>query len=361
MPRMPRCRRAPGSLEPGRVYHVTNRGVDRCDVFHSDLDRILFLSMFAEACARFGAICHAWCLMTNHFHFVVEDTTGTVSQVMHRLESTYARYFNDTRRRRRRGPLFESRFRAELVDSRDYFETACAYVLLNPLETTPPMAASVESYAWSSAALVCTETTPEAFVKALVDRAGGVEKILESLPPSLRKSSVELRRARFEALVSATWIEREHLLAGRSAEEYRLELAARTARRVRSESDVVPAMSIDEARARTHPATLCSRAPFAGHAIDGVKAAIRSACERFVPASPAAGEGVRGLVLYALHAYSSAAIDELAFLHGVTVETARATIARIRADRWLSPAWERLLWTIEWSLRWRLRCAPHRP
>ena len=69
MPRQPRHRRAPGSLEPGQLYHVTNRGVDRCDIFHSDLDRILFLSFVAEACIHFGAVCHAWCLMTTHWHF----------------------------------------------------------------------------------------------------------------------------------------------------------------------------------------------------------------------------------------------------------------------------------------------------
>src|SRR5690349_14605849 len=73
VPRVPRCRRAPGSLEPGQVYHVTNRGVDRCDIFHSDLDRVLFLSMVAEACVLYGAVCHAFCLMTTHWHVVIED------------------------------------------------------------------------------------------------------------------------------------------------------------------------------------------------------------------------------------------------------------------------------------------------
>ena len=97
MARVPRCRRVPGSLEPGRLYHVTNRGVDRSDIFHSDMDRILFLSMVAEACMFYGAVCHAFCLMTTHWHFVIEDTRGMLSQVLHRFESAYARYFNDTR------------------------------------------------------------------------------------------------------------------------------------------------------------------------------------------------------------------------------------------------------------------------
>src|SRR5439155_15163845 len=126
---------APGSLEPGQLYHVTSRGVNRCDFFHSDLDRILFLAMLAEACLRFGVVCHAVCLMSTHFHFVVEDGRGMLSQLLHRVESGYVRYFNDTRKPRRSGPLVDSRFRAELIDSTDYFEDACAYVFLNPVRT----------------------------------------------------------------------------------------------------------------------------------------------------------------------------------------------------------------------------------
>src|SRR5262245_48993222 len=110
MSRLPRHRRAPGSLEPGQIYHVTNRGVDSCDIFHTDRDRVLFLGMLAEACLLTGAVCHAVCLMTTHFHFVVEDPRGLLSQILHRLEGSYARYFNATRHSRRRGPLFESRF-----------------------------------------------------------------------------------------------------------------------------------------------------------------------------------------------------------------------------------------------------------
>jgi putative transposase len=64
VPRQPRHRRGPGSLEPGQTYHLTNRGVDRCAIFHSDLDRIVFLSLLAEACSANGAVCHAFCLMT---------------------------------------------------------------------------------------------------------------------------------------------------------------------------------------------------------------------------------------------------------------------------------------------------------
>jgi REP element-mobilizing transposase RayT len=358
VPRLPRCRRSPGSLEPGRLYHVTNRGVDRCDIFHSDLDRILFLSMLAEACLHFGAVCHAWCLMSSHFHVVLEDTNGMLSQVLHRLESTYARYFNDTRPRRRGGPLFESRFRSELIDSTRYFEEVCAYVLLNPIETKTPMASSAEAYRWSSALLVCSETTAEASISALLEPFGGIDAILAALRPSHRKSSLELRRKRLEALASGAWLERDHLLAGRSTDEYRDVLAARAARRAASRArSPLPAIPIAAAQ-RT---SVASRPPFAGFPLAAVDEKIRDACRHLLPPVLAAPDRLRDLVLYALHRFTSASLDSLARLAGIALDAARQTLERIQADRMLKPDCHRLLWSLEWALRWRLRAAPHRP
>jgi REP element-mobilizing transposase RayT len=362
VPRLPRYRRAPGSLEPGQLYHVTNRGVDRCDIFHSDLDRILFLSFVAEACLHFGAACHAWCLMTTHWHLVLEDTNGMLSQILHRFESTYARYFNDTRPRRRGGPLFESRFRAQLIDSTRYFEDVCAYVLLNPLETKSPMAQSAEAYRWSSAALVCCEITTAASVAALIEPFGGVDAILAALPPSQRKASLELRRKRLEALASGTWLERDHLLAGRCADDYRQLLAARAALRAASrEQTAPPPIPLAAARAAVHPATLASRPPFAGFLLAEVEAQIRAACDQIVPPALASPESLRDLLLYALHRFTSASLASLAKLAGIAKDAARRTLERIRADRHLTPDSHRVLWSLEWALRWRLRAAPHRP
>src|SRR5205823_429904 len=81
-----------------------------------------------------------------------EDVRGTLSRLMHHVEGCYAQYFNMTRLgRRRRGPLFENRFDAQLIDSPEYFEAACAYVLLNPMRTREPLAMVPEAYGLSSA------------------------------------------------------------------------------------------------------------------------------------------------------------------------------------------------------------------
>ena len=360
MARVPSNRRAPGSLEPGQLYHVTNRGVDRCEIFHSDLDRVMFLSMVAEACQLYGAVCHAWCLMTTHWHCVIEDPRGMLSQVLHRFESAYVRYFNDSRARRRTGPLFEGRFRSELVDSVRYFEDACAYVLLNPVDTQSPMAATAEAYRWSSAKMLCSETTPAQAMLGLLEPMGGVEAILASLPPSKRTASVERRRRRLEALVSGEWLEGDHVLAGRSGDAYRQRLAGRAAQRAAKRAGTAPVVPLADATARVHPATLASRPAFAGFPLAEVEAEIREACERFVPPVLSTSVCLRDLTVYALHRFTSAPLAALAKGAGISRGVARRLIERLRGERTNMPERHGLLWSIEWSLRWQLGAAPYR-
>jgi REP element-mobilizing transposase RayT len=365
VPRLPRHRRAPGSLEPGQTYHVTNRGVDRGLIFASDRDRIVFLSLLAESCLTFGVVCHAWCLMTNHYHLVVEDTRGMLSQMMHHLQFCYARYFNDTRLPRRTGPLFESRFCAELIDSTAYFHDAVAYVLLNPVRTSRPLALSPEAYPWSSAALVCSEMSPATFATTLLDPHGGVDGVLSSLPPSRITTSHEHRRHRLDALVSGAWMERERVLAGHQPHCYRQLLATRAACEPAPCPDQIQhsipascALSPQAARIMSIP----DRAAFAGLSLDETIATISHVCRRMIPTSPAI-EAARStdVLAYALWRFTSASVERIAASIGLTVERVADLLIDVRRARRLEAAWSRMLWVVEWALRWQLRAAPHRP
>lgn len=360
---MPRHRRAPGSLEPGQLYHVTNRGVDRCDIFHSDLDRIVFLSLLAEACLLTGAICHAWSLMTTHFHVVIEDQRGVLSQMMHHLEFCYARYFNDTRRRRRRGPLFESRFCAELIDSAAYFHDAVAYVLLNPVRTQVPLAPSPEGYRWSSAALVCSEVTPAAFCAGLLTPMGGLDGVLAALPPSRFKTSRERRRARLDALVSGAWLDRDRVLSGRLPELYRLMLSARAAHSLPiDDPSIRHAIPLGAALSADHARLVARRPAFAGLDLDEALFQIECTCRRFLPTSLlVAPQRLADVVAYTLWRFTSAGADRIAGATGIARDRVDDLLRQIRGTRILDLAWQRLLWTLEWALRWQLRAAPHRP
>ena len=125
MPRLPRRQ-----LEDG-VYHVTARGSGGMDLFDHDLDRLDFLGLLERAVRRFGWACSAYCLMTTHYHLVLESTRERLSRGMHWLNGSYSQRFNQ--RHRRRGHLFESRFSAWVVHDERHLEATLAYVLENPV------------------------------------------------------------------------------------------------------------------------------------------------------------------------------------------------------------------------------------
>jgi len=79
---------------PGAIYHITSRGNDRSDVFLSDIDRGNFLEVLKHVVERFGWLCHAYCLMTNHYHLMIETPKGNLSQGMRQLNGVYTQRFN---------------------------------------------------------------------------------------------------------------------------------------------------------------------------------------------------------------------------------------------------------------------------
>ena len=136
---------------PGAVYHVMSRGDRREPIFHDDPDREQFLATLGEACQKAVWAVHAFCLMPNHFHLVVETPQGNLVAGMRWLLSTYSGRFN--RRHKLFGHLFSGRYRALIVDGSGdgYLQTVCDYVHLNPARARLLAAAEpLRAYRWSS-------------------------------------------------------------------------------------------------------------------------------------------------------------------------------------------------------------------
>jgi putative transposase len=131
---------------PGAIYHVTSRGNARRKIFLDDADRDAFLSTLAWVVERFGWICHAYCLMGNHFHLLIETPTPNLSRGMRQLNGVYTQGFN--RCYRKAGHLFQGRFKAILVERDSYLLELARYVVLNPVRAK--MVKAPENYAWSS-------------------------------------------------------------------------------------------------------------------------------------------------------------------------------------------------------------------
>ncbi|MHB1174723.1 MAG: REP-associated tyrosine transposase [Sulfuriferula sp.] len=131
---------------PGALYHVTARGDRREDIFEDGQDRRMFLSALEQVIARFNWACHAWCLMDNHYHLLIQTPDGNLSKGMRQLNGVYTQASN--RRHQRVGHLFQGRFKAILVDSDAYLLELSRYVVLNPVRAG--MVKKPADWPWSS-------------------------------------------------------------------------------------------------------------------------------------------------------------------------------------------------------------------
>jgi REP element-mobilizing transposase RayT/DNA-directed RNA polymerase specialized sigma24 family protein len=131
---------------PGAVYHVASRGDRREPIFVDDGDRRGLLEVVRQALSRFDAQMLAYCLMGNHYHFVLHTRQANLSLLMRHVNGVYTQFFN--RRHNKVGHLFQGRFKAILVDRDAYLLEVCRYVELNPVRAR--MVAKPDRWRWSS-------------------------------------------------------------------------------------------------------------------------------------------------------------------------------------------------------------------
>jgi putative transposase len=140
---MPQPSRAAGTTGP---FHVTARGNRGQAIFVDNRDRERFLELLARVTSDLAWTVDAYCLMTNHYHLVVETPTSRLSKGMQRLNASYAQWFN--RRHDLVGHLFRHRFYAGLVTRDSHLLELLRYLALNPVHAG--LCAKPEEWPWSS-------------------------------------------------------------------------------------------------------------------------------------------------------------------------------------------------------------------
>lgn len=131
---------------PGAVYHITSRGNAGDAIFTDDDDRLLFLENLGKIVKRYKWRCHAYCLMDNHYHLLIETPTANLSKGMRQLNGIYTQAFN--RRHARGGHVFQGRYKAIIVDRKTYLLELARYVVLNPIRLD--VVRNLRDYRWSS-------------------------------------------------------------------------------------------------------------------------------------------------------------------------------------------------------------------
>lgn len=140
----------------GGLYHVTSWGNARNAIYLDDEDRLNWLELFNDVCSRFNWICHAYCLMSNHYHVVVETVEGNLSKGMRQLNGVYTQTFN--RRHRRVGHVFQGRYKAILVEKNSYLLELSRYVVLNPVRAQ--IVNDAADWPWSSYRAMIGQASP---------------------------------------------------------------------------------------------------------------------------------------------------------------------------------------------------------
>lgn len=130
----------------GALYHVTSRGDRKEDIYQDDADRKIYLGVLGEVCKRFNWVLHAYCLMDNHYHLLVETPDGNLAKGMRHLNGVYTQRFNA--RHKRVGHVFQGRYKAILVQKEAYLLELARYIVLNPVRARKVR--SAKDWPWSS-------------------------------------------------------------------------------------------------------------------------------------------------------------------------------------------------------------------
>lgn len=143
-------------------YHVMNRGRGRQAIFHDDHYYLAYLKTIEEAHSRFDAQIHAYCLMSNHYHLLIQTPRGNLDRIMRHINGLYTQRYNQLKKTD--GPLFRGRYKAILVDRDAYLLQLSRYIHLNPIETQRPMVKQLADYPWSSYPAYLNKTKPESWL-----------------------------------------------------------------------------------------------------------------------------------------------------------------------------------------------------
>jgi putative transposase len=160
----------------GALYHIISRGNARQMIFQADSDYQQFLKILGVVVERYAWLVHAYCLLGNHYHLLVETPQPNLSAGMRQLNGMYAQFFS--RRHDRPGHLFQGRFKAYVVDKDSYLLELARYIALNPVQAG--LAKSPEKWKWSSYRKTAGYEKGKAFVHE--------ERILSHFSASVRQA-----------------------------------------------------------------------------------------------------------------------------------------------------------------------------
>lgn len=145
---------------PGAVYHITSRGNNKQDIYYDEKDRLRFLKFLGQTVLQYRWLCHGYCLMSNHYHLLLETPEPNLARGMKRLNSRYCIIFN--KRHGRVGHVLQGRYNSVVVQKEEYLLELCRYIVLNPKRAD--MVDKPDDWKWSSYRATAGMTKPPDFL-----------------------------------------------------------------------------------------------------------------------------------------------------------------------------------------------------
>jgi len=174
---------------PGAFHHVVNRGIKGEYIFPGDVDKQTFLEILSEKAAILGVRLIGYCVMSNHFHLLLENSSGRMSDLLKQVNGSYGIYYR--RRHGGKGYVFQGRFQSTLIQDDSYLRLAILYLLQNPVRAG--LVPTISEYPWSSAGDYLQKNKhPLADVTFVHELWGGKKYLLrEILSSRLEKLSIK--------------------------------------------------------------------------------------------------------------------------------------------------------------------------
>ena len=176
---------------PGATYHVMSRGNRRAAIFNERSDYVWFLEYLQKIKERYSFKLHCVCLMTNHFHAVIETGNDELWKIMQKILSVYAEEYNH--KYHYTGHLFEGRYVAQLIEDERYFLEVSRYIHLNPVKAQ--MVRSPLDYEYSSYGIfvndqrydVCDRKNKKSELNSLITELVETDRVLDAFRHNSRE------------------------------------------------------------------------------------------------------------------------------------------------------------------------------
>ena len=199
-------------IEIAGYYHIINRGVGKMNIFRHPDDYAYFEELMCFYMKSYGITLHNYCLMSNHYHLLIEITSENLSKFMRQLNMNYAIYYN--KKYKRTGHLWQGRFKSWYMTDEAYLYTLMLYIEQNPLKAR--MVKSLEEYPYSSYHYFLEDDIPECLQKSWIVQHHGndgeaIKEMLNSRVDSAVLQELKIASSLVEASNSNTKPDNEKL------------------------------------------------------------------------------------------------------------------------------------------------------